>query len=72
MRSLTQIMANTVISGEKSRRVIGEKILADLVHTTDESRAMEMLALAWKWQVPQLDEMLGKYGYQNFKLHRHE
>lgn len=64
---LMQKLNNTSISNDKSLEMLGRLIRKEFDATQDEERAFELLQLAYKYQIPQLDEMLNDYSLMDFK-----
>ena len=64
---LLQKLVNTKIDSQKSKELLGSIIRKDFDETKDEDRAFELLTLAWKYQIPQFDEMLNDYSLTDFK-----
>mgnify|MGYP006175001853 CR=1 FL=1 len=64
---LLQRLEKTFLSGEKSVELIGKIIRKEFDQTDDEERAFELLQLAYKFQIPQLEEMLDDYSISDFK-----
>ena len=63
---LLQKLVNTKIDCQKSKELLGSIIRKDFDETKDEDRAFELLTLAWKYQIPQFDEMLNDYSLTDF------
>lgn len=63
---LLQKLVNTKVDCQKSKELLGSIIRKDFDQTKDEDRAFELLTLAWKYQIPQLDEMLNDYSLTDF------
>jgi hypothetical protein len=66
MANILQKLKNTTLDNEKSSKLLGTIIRKEFDATTDESRAFELLTLAYKYQIPQLDEMLNDYSISDF------
>lgn len=64
---LLQRLEKTFLSGEKSVELIGKIIRKEFDQTDDEEKAFELLQLAYKYQIPQLGEMLDDYSMSDFK-----
>lgn len=64
---LLQRLEKTFLSGEKSVELIGKIIRKEFDQTDNEDRAFELLQLAYKYQIPQLGEMLDDYSMSDFK-----
>jgi hypothetical protein len=64
---LIQRLEKTFLSGEKSVELIGGIIRKEFDATDNEERAFELLQLAYKYQTPQLGEMLDDYSLSDFK-----
>jgi hypothetical protein len=60
-------LQNTGIADQKSLHLLGSIIRKEFDATECEERAFELLQLAYKYQVPQLDEMLNDYSLTDFK-----
>ena len=63
---LLQKLVNTKVDSQKSKELLGSIIRKEFDETKDEDRAFELLTLAWKFQIPQLDEMLNDYSLTDF------
>ena len=63
---LLQKLVNTKVDSQKSKELFGSIIRKEFDETKDEDRAFELLTLAWKFQIPQLDEMLNDYSLTDF------
>lgn len=64
---LLQRLENTFLSDEKSLELLGRIIRKEFDATQDEEKAFELLQLAYKYQIPQLCEMLDDYSISDFK-----
>jgi hypothetical protein len=64
---LLQRLGNTFLSDEKSLEILGRIIRKEFDATDNEEKAFELLQLAYKYQIPQLDEMLDDYSISDFK-----
>jgi hypothetical protein len=64
---LLQRLENTFLSDEKSLELLGRIIRKEFDATQDEEKAFELLQLAYKYQIPQLSEMLDDYSISDFK-----
>jgi hypothetical protein len=65
---LLQKLQKTKISGVKSLKKLGEIIRREFDNPeTKEERAFELLVLAYKFNIPQFDEMLSDYSLSDFK-----
>ena len=64
---LIQRLGNTSLSDEKSLEILGRIIRKEFDATENEEKAFELLQLAYKYQIPQLDEMLDDYSISDFK-----
>ena len=64
---LLQRLENTFLSDAKSLEILGKLIRKEFDATQDEDKAFELLQLAYKYQIPQLDEMLKDYKIEDFK-----
>lgn len=64
---LLQRLEKTFLSGEKSVELIGRIIRKEFDATDNEERAFELLQLAYKYQIPQLGEMLDDYSLSDLK-----
>jgi len=65
-----QLMAtlqNTEVADSKSLFLLGSIIRKEFDLTKDEDKAFELLQLAYKYQVPQLEQMLDDYSITDFK-----
>jgi hypothetical protein len=63
---LLQKLVNTRISNHESKVLLGGIIRKEFDVTQSPSRAFELLQVAWQYQVPQFDEMLGDYFNEGF------
>ena len=61
MANLLQKLQNTTLNNQKSLMLLSKLIRKEFDATKDEDRAFELLLLAYKYQVPQLEEMLSDY-----------
>lgn len=64
---LLQRLENTFLSDAKSLEILGKLIRKEFDATQDEEKAFELLQLAYKYQIPQLGEMLDDYSISDFK-----
>lgn len=64
---LLQRLENTFLSDAKSLELLGRIIRKEFDATDNEEKAFELLQLAYKYQIPQLDEMLDDYSFSDFK-----
>jgi hypothetical protein len=64
---LLQRLENTSLSDAKSLELLGRIIRKEFDATHNEEKAFELLQLAYKYQIPQLDEMLDDYSISDFK-----
>ncbi len=64
---LLQRLENTFLSDAKSLELLGRIIRKEFDATDNEEKAFELLQLAYKYQIPQLDEMLDDYSISDFK-----
>ena len=64
---LLQRLEKTFLSDEKSLELLGKIIRKEFDATDNEEKAFELLQLAYKYQIPQLDEMLDDYSLSDFK-----
>jgi hypothetical protein len=60
-------LVNTKIDSEKSREMLGGIIRKEFDATKNEETAFELLFLAFKWNVPQVNEMIDDYSLSDFK-----
>ncbi|WP_339889773.1 hypothetical protein [uncultured Flavobacterium sp.] len=64
---ILQKLANTKIDCNKSKEMLGKIIKQEFDKEKDEDRAFELLFLAFKWNVPQFNEMVDDYEITDFK-----
>jgi hypothetical protein len=64
---LLQRLENTFLSDEKTLELLGRIIRKEFDATDNEDKAFELLQLAYKYQIPQLGEMLDDYSISDFK-----
>lgn len=64
---LLQRLGNTSLSDAKSLELLGKIIRKEFDATENEEKAFELLQLAYKYQIPQLGEMLDDYSMSDFK-----
>jgi hypothetical protein len=64
---LLQRLENTSLSDAKSLELLGRIIRKEFDATENEEKAFELLQLAYKYQIPQLGEMLDDYSLSDFK-----
>ena len=64
---LLQRLENTFLSDVKSLELLGRIIRKEFDATENEEKAFELLQLAYKYQIPQLGEMLDDYSLSDFK-----
>lgn len=67
MAKLLQKLQCTSLADDKSVLMIGKLIRKEFDATQDEDYAFELLQLAYKYQVPELEEMLNDYSFTDFK-----
>jgi hypothetical protein len=60
-------LENTSLSDAKSLELLGRIIRKEFDATENEEKAFELLQLAYKYQIPQLGEMLDDYSLSDFK-----
>lgn len=60
-------LKSTEVADKKSLELFGKLIRKEFDKTQDEERAFELLQLAYKYQIPQFDEMLNDYSITDFK-----
>ena len=63
---ILQRLVNTKINNDKSKEILGKIIRKEFDNTKDEDRAFELLFLAFKWNIPQFNEMIDDYEIQDF------
>jgi hypothetical protein len=68
MTKITQKLINTNVSDKKSKFLLGQIIRKEFDTTQDEDRAFELMQLAYKYEVPQMEEMLSDYSLTDFKI----
>jgi len=66
MANILQKLQNTTLDNKKSSELLGSIIRKEFDATQNETRAFELLTLAYKYQIPQLDEMLNDYSLTDF------
>lgn len=66
MANILQKLQNTTLDNKKSSELLGSIIRKEFDATQNEERAFELLTLAYKYQIPQLDEMLNDYSISDF------
>ena len=64
---ILQQLVNLKISNDKSKQLLGEIIRKEFDATKDEQRAFELLFIAFRWNVPQFNEIIDDYELQDFK-----
>lgn len=64
---ILQRLVNTKINSDKSKEILGTIIRKEFDQTKDEDRAFELLFLAFKWNLPQFNEMIDDYELHDFK-----
>lgn len=64
---LLQRLGNTFLRDAKSLEILGKLIRKEFDATDNEEKAFELLQLAYKYQIPQLGEMLDDYSISDFK-----
>lgn len=67
MAKLLLKLQSTSLADEKSVQMIGKLIRKEFDATQDEDYAFELLQLAYKYRIPQFDEMLDDYSVSDFK-----
>lgn len=60
-------LINTQIIDEVSLNRIGNIIKNEFDLTEDENKAFELLQIAYKWNIPQLGQMLDTYSLEDLK-----
>jgi hypothetical protein len=68
MTKITQKLINTNVSDKKSKFLLGQIIRKEFDTTQDEDRAFELMQLAYKYEAPQMEEMLSDYSLTDFKI----
>jgi len=66
MANILQKLQNTTLDNKKSSELLGSIIRKEFDAIQNEERAFELLTLAYKYQIPQLDEMLNDYSISDF------
>jgi RNase adaptor protein for sRNA GlmZ degradation len=64
---ILQKLANTKIDCNKSKEMLGKIIKQEFDKEKNENRAFELLFLAFKWNIPQFNEMVDDYEITDFK-----
>lgn len=64
---ILQRLVNTRISSDQSKEIIGKIIRKEFDETKCEERAFELLQIAFKWNLPQFNEMIDDYSITDFK-----
>lgn len=67
MAKILESLEQTKIGNNKSVLQIGSILKKEFDKTQCEEKAFELLQIAYKWQIPQLDEMLKDYRIEDFK-----
>ena len=67
MAKILESLEQTKIGNNKSVLQIGSILKKEFDKTQCEEKAFELLQIAFKWQIPQLDEMLKDYRIEDFK-----
>lgn len=65
--AILQKLANTKIDCNKSKEMLGKIIKQEFDKEKDEDRAFELLLIAFKWNLPQFQEMIDDYQIEDFK-----
>lgn len=58
---ILQRLVNTKINNDKSKEILGRIIRKEFDKTDNEEKAFELLKIAFKWNLPQLGEMIDDY-----------
>lgn len=59
-------LSNTVVVGPKSIILFSEIIIKEFANPdTTEERANELLSLAYQFNIPQLEEMMSQFNFEN-------
>jgi len=64
---ILQRLVNTKINNDKSKEILGRIIRKEFDKTDNEEKAFELLTIAFKWNLPQLGEMIDDYSFEDFK-----
>lgn len=64
---ILQRLVNTKISNDKSKELLGKIIRKEFDKTNNEEEAFQLLMIAFKWNLPQLAEMIDDYSFEDFK-----
>jgi hypothetical protein len=64
---ILQKLVNTKINNDKSKQIIGNIVRKEFDQTKDEDRAFELLTIAFQWKLPQFNEMIDDYKFEDFK-----
>lgn len=64
--TLLQKFANTTLTNFKTKKLLGECIRKSFDEADNPETSEELLALAWKFQVPQFDEMLSDHSNHDY------
>lgn len=60
IKNLFAKLKNTMVNNKTSKYILGEIIKKELSDKNN-PQAEELLLLAWKWQVPQIDEIIKNF-----------
>lgn len=63
---ILQRLVNTKINNDKSKEILGKIIRKEFDSTDNEEKAFELLTIAFKWNIPQFNEMIDDYEIQDF------
>lgn len=63
---ILQRLVNTTINNDKSKEILGRIIRKEFDSTDNEEKAFELLTIAFKWNLPQFNEMIDDYQMADF------
>ena len=67
MASIILQLENTVLTDEKTKEIIGKIVRKEFDQTQNEEYAFELLQIAYKYNLPELEEMIDDYSISDFK-----
>jgi hypothetical protein len=63
---ILQRLVNTKINNDQSKEILGSIIKKEFDNTDNEEKSFELLTIAFKWNLPQFNEMIDDYELSDF------
>ncbi|QYS85447.1 hypothetical protein JJC03_09370 [Flavobacterium oreochromis] len=62
---ILQQLVHTQVSNDKSKDLLGKIIRKEFDATDNEQKAFELLTIAFRWKLPQFNEMIDDYEFSD-------